>query len=229
MVFGRVRALAAVLTFAAIGCSSSTHRSTPPTSSTVAVRPGPLVVPLTYQAACANEPAVCEPGAKGSVPDRLKRPLHLPVIRPGEHCPASPGAPTNSSYFVGVALGHGPVRPIPAARGDLDRGVVDLSTNTGVPGWLGFKTLWFSIPSYLGPWVVRAKRLDGSGPIAFGETPTLKPLVVPPGATLNSQSGYRTVPGGTWVKGPGCYGWQVDGLTFSDVIVVETVLRPQTG
>jgi hypothetical protein len=127
-------------------------------------------------------------------------------------------------YFGGVALGQGPVRPIPAAAGDLSRGIVNLSTDTGTPGWLAFKTLWFSVPSYQGPFIVRAKRLDGSGPIAFGESPTLAPLVVPPGETVNSHAGYRTAPGGTWVKAPGCYGWQVDGLTFSDVIVVDAVL-----
>ncbi len=117
------------------------------------------------------------------------------------------------------------MRPIPAVDGDLRHGIVLLSSNSGVAGWLAFKTLWFSAPAYRGPFLIRAQRLDGQGPIAFGETPILSPLVVPPGETLNSHAGYRTAPGGTWVKAPGCYGWQIDGLNFSEVIVVDAVLR----
>jgi hypothetical protein len=52
----------------------------------------------------------------------------------------------------------------------------------------------------------------------------IAPLVVPPGPTLNSGEGYREAPGGLWVKAPGCYAWQVDGLTFSETIVVHAVL-----
>ena len=58
-----------------------------------------------------------------------------------------------------------------------------------------------------------AKRLNG--------------VVVPPGPTLNSDAGWRTAPGGTWVGTPGCYAWQIDGLTFSHVIIFEAVLRSQ--
>jgi hypothetical protein len=232
----RVRQFAAfgiaVLLALGAGACSTAKRGVAPTTSTVSTGTtsstlpphGPLDIPLRYEQACANEPSVCESHTTGVVPIILKRPLRLPVIRPGQPCPASPGVAVTNSYFVGVALGQGPVRPIPAAQGDLNRGIVDLSTDTGAPGWLAFKTLWFSVPSYQGPFVIRAKRLDGTGPIAFGETPTLPPLVVPPGETLNSHSGYRTAPGGTWVKAPGCYGWQIDGQSFSEIIVVDAVL-----
>ncbi len=71
--------------------------------------------------------------------------------------------------------------------------------------------------------MVRAKRLDGPGPVYCGETPTLGPLVVPPGPTINSSSGYRTAPAGTWVKHPGCYAWQVDGLSFRELIVADAL------
>ena len=33
--------------------------------------------------------------------------------------------------------------------------------------------------------------------------------------------GYRTQPGSTWVRSPGCYAWQVDGRGFSETIVVK--------
>jgi hypothetical protein len=45
---------------------------------------------------------------------------------------------------------------------------------------------------------------------------------MPPGPTLNSMDGWRAAPTETWLSSPGCYGWQVDGLTFSYVIVFRT-------
>ena len=37
--------------------------------------------------------------------------------------------------------------------------------------------------------------------------------------------GWREAPGGLWVTTPGCYAWQVDGLTFSEVIMVQAVAQ----
>jgi hypothetical protein len=90
-------------------------------------------------------------------------------------------------------------------------------------GWLTLKTLWFSTPTYTGPFVIRVARLDGEGQVGLGAARIEAPLVVPPGPTLNGSDGYRTSPGSLWVKAPGCYGWQVDGLTFSETVVVQTV------
>jgi hypothetical protein len=111
---------------------------------------------------------------------------------------------------------------------------------TGVPGpWQALQTLWFAVPGYDGPFEVRAARLGKSGPIAVqpggsGLTPGSGPLVVPGGPTINSYPppgpgtyhGYRTVPGSTWVRSPGCYAWQVDGRGFSEVIVFDALPQP---
>jgi len=53
----------------------------------------------------------------------------------------------------------------------------------------------------------------------------MAPLAVPSGPTISDSDGWRTYPGGTWVMSPGCYAWQVDGLTFSEEIVIKAVLR----
>ncbi|HEY5457577.1 MAG TPA: hypothetical protein VIJ96_19100 [Acidothermaceae bacterium] len=160
----------------------------------------------------------------GSVPATLMRALRFPVLRAGQACPATPGSEVDTPDFGGIALGTGPVRPIIAGEpvNDAQRGIADLINPTSVPPWLGVKTLWFSVPTYQGPFIIRATRLDGV--IVMGEGPTVGTLVVPPGPTLNGGPGWRTAPGGTWVMAPGCYAWQVDGLTFSYVIVVRAVL-----
>jgi len=156
----------------------------------------------------------------------LKRPLHFPVLRPGQLCPATHGTPVSTAEFGGIALGDGPVRPIIAQEppGVARRGIAHLGP-TSAPPWLGIKTLWFSVPAYQGPFVIRAKRLDHAGPVALGGAPGVAPLAVLSGPAAGGFNGWRTVPGGTWVKTPGCYAWQVDGLTFSEEIVVKAVLR----
>jgi len=195
-----------------------------PKSASALARQG-LLVPATYQAACASEGSICLPHATGSIPTALDRPLHLPRLQPGRSCPASSGRPVSTNFFGGIALGTGPVRVVIAGRGDLRHGVAALINPTSAPPWLGLKTLWFSPPAYQGPFIIRVKRLGRPGPAALGEGPTEAPLIVPPGPTINGGDGWREAPGGLWVKSPGCYAWQVDGLTFSEVIVVRAVAR----
>lgn len=235
----------ATLTLLGAACTSASphagaakgHTATPAPGGT----PGPaktgsvlaragLLVPATYQQACARQPSVCWKVPTGPIPAVLGRPLHFPVLRPGQRCPASHGSPVTTSDFDGIALGKGPVRPVIANAGDLRHGVADLLTRTSAPPWLALKTLWFSVPAYQGPFVIRAKRLGHPGPVALGAGPTEAPIVVPPGPALNNaplsngRPGYREAPGGLWVKSPGCYAWQVDGLKFSEIIVVHAVL-----
>ena len=156
----------------------------------------------------------------------LARPLHFPSLQPGESCPATHGATISNSLFGGVALGSGPVRVLIANRGDLIQGRADLGLVTDTPGWFALQTLWFAMPGYDGPFVVRAKRLGTNGPIEVqpGQTsfePGSGPLVVPAGPTMNTKDGFRTIPGSTWVTSAGCYAWQIDGQNFSEVIVVD--------
>lgn len=158
----------------------------------------------------------------------LARPLHFPSLQPGESCPATAGATVSNSFFGGVALGSGPVRVLIVNRGDLIQGRAVLGFATDTPGWFALQTLWFAIPGYNGPFVVRAKRLGSNGPIEVqpgrtGQEPGSGPLVVPAGPTLNTDSGFRTIPGSTWVTSAGCYAWQVDGRNFSEVIVVDAL------
>lgn len=139
----------------------------------------------------------------------------------------SSGTAFSNALFDGVALGSGPVRVLIADRGDLARGQAVLGTGSA-RGWFALQTLWFAMPGYNGPFVVRAARVGKPGPIEVqpggsGLAPGVGPLMVPAGPTLNSEAGYRTVPGSTWVKSPGCYSWQVDGRGFSENIVIDAM------
>jgi hypothetical protein len=185
-------------------------------------------ISITVLGAAVGAYAALRAGQSPSTPAALlARPLHLPALSAGQSCPATHGDPIATSFFNGVAFGGGPVRVMIANEGDLRRGDVDLG-GTGAPGWSALQTLWFSAPGYQGPFVVRGRRLGASGvievrPGSTGLVPGSGPLIVPAGATANTQDGYRTVPGSTWARSPGCYAWQVDGRDFSEVIVVDAV------
>jgi hypothetical protein len=103
------------------------------------------------------------------------------------------------------------------------RAVVPLGTSS-MPGWGALKTTWISTPAYPGPYVVRGKRLDGRAAVRFGDTPSRRSLVFRRGPTANSGAGYRAGIGYVWTRVPGCYGFQIDGSNFSDVVVID-VLR----
>ncbi len=105
--------------------------------------------------------------------------------------------------------------------GDLRHGSAHLGS-TDFPKWQALKTHFFTSPAYQGPVLIRAQRLDRSGPIALGPTPTeAAPLLVPSGPAANELAGWREFPYSTFVKAPGCYAWQVDGRMFSEIIVVR--------
>lgn len=111
--------------------------------------------------------------------------------------------------------------------GDLEHGRVSPSRYRG--GWLALKTHFFSRPGYRGPFVVRARSLGAARPIRLGAEPgEAGPLVVRADQGANQAAGWREFPYFTFVRAPGCYGWQIDGKTFSETIVLR-VLRAYAG
>lgn len=124
-------------------------------------------------------------------------------------------------------MGTRPVQPglgvLPTDLKKAEQGVL-IFRSAPVDGWYGIKTLWFAWPGYHGPLLIRGREISGSGAIAFGENPSLVDPQIPPGPTKNGVR-FRQWPGGTWVREAGCYAWQVDGLTFSHVVVFRAVIH----
>ena len=155
----------------------------------------------------------------------LNRPLHLPRLVPGAPCPVShidSRVPFVSRFGTGVGLGAGPAYPI------LPTGVLQLApaANFNSKLWAGQKVLWLVLPSYRGPVLIRGARLDGNGLVRFqsGNIPPAK-LTIPvytrggQPSGMTPPTGTRYVPSYTRLRGPGCYAYQIDGTTFSHVIV----------
>jgi hypothetical protein len=88
--------------------------------------------------------------------------------------------------------------------------------------WRAGRVEWIAAASYRGPVLIRGRRIDGVGAVGFGEGR------VPNDELQLLQSGQQVPkpPGGgrawmsfTRVRATGCYAYQVDGTSFSRVIV----------
>jgi hypothetical protein len=181
-----------------------------------------MPTPANYAQTCRLVGSWCDP-IPGKIPAAFRRPLHLPAVGPGGKCPTSSGHRFSNDQFGGVALGSGKVRPlISAAGGTQMLGVLPFHR---LGSWWDVKTLWFSYPSYQGPVYIRGRRLGGAGKTIFGERPSLIDPQLPPEPTINGRDGWRQWPGGTFVRSPGCYAWQIDGADFSNVIVFKAIRR----
>lgn len=135
----------------------------------------------------------------------------------------TPGENARNGYIGGLQFGSGPVSMITGNRGEPGCGIAILGT-TQLPGWYALKSVWLSGPGSQGPFMVRGQRLDGPGSARFGgSSPAMAAFVEPPGPDANTNGPYRTPPGSIWIQEPGCYGFQIDGLSFSETIVIDVL------
>ena len=232
-VAGRVSLLAALaaIAIAAAGCGGGTRTRT----TTAAVRltrvversPGPadgLRATIGY---ASYKGCSFSRGCSGAVPPDLRRPLRLPHLSPGMTCPVSRAQPLGA--FVGPGLGPGPVYPIIGDSGVLRFNYpASQSSQSPFAGskWGGQKVLWVAAPSYRGPVLMRGRQLDGPHAIGFGAAavPVADMQLLAPGASSPGEPpGWREWPSYTRLRAGGCYAYQVDGASFSTVIVFRAV------
>jgi hypothetical protein len=159
----------------------------------------------------------------------LSRPLHLPHIAAGARCPVSSAdrrIPFVQRFGVAIGIGSGPAYPIGLPAGKLQ---LAPAANFYSRKWAGQKVLWFVLPSYRGPVLIRGARIDGPGRVRFqrGNVPPLAlriGLYTSTGTPSNPvPEGARYLPSYTRVRGPGCYAYQIDGTSFSRIVVFRAV------
>ena len=148
-------------------------------------------------------------------PTTLARPFHLPSPS-GAVCPHSKARVLSPAF--GPALGPGPVTPV----GIGTDGVL----NAPQQGKVRVQTItWVIAPAYGGPALVRGRELGKSGTVQFGTggVATANQLRLPAGGgtTPNGAPGWRSWSVTIAVPQSGCYGFQVDGVGFSTVILFE--------
>jgi len=148
----------------------------------------------------------------------LAKPLTLPAVSPGAACPVSAQVSLNGKVKQGKGVpGYG-----------YGKGPVYLSGQiTWYSGSQGLVIV--TDPSYQGPVLVRAKRLDGTGTanIMAGNSPSQSLAGGAIGIPETSSPPYW----GVWFgaiapSAPGCYGIQFDGTSVSDYVVIEVKQGP---
>jgi hypothetical protein len=106
-----------------------------------------------------------------------------------------------------VSAGSGPLKPSPTQ--------IAVTSFIG-SAWKGGRVTW-QASGYHGPILIRGGLLGGGGAVGFGEGHT-------PYDELQLLGNAMQAPPGQWpsftrVQGPGCYAYQADGTSFSEVIV----------
>jgi hypothetical protein len=186
-----------------------------------------LGVALGIVTSCNPSPSLPASGRAG---EALAEQLGFPAWRSGQPCPRSrwqdigkTGAPEGlgaAGYYT--VLGAGPAFPV-VYNFDPNAGTLSFSafiTQRGDPiiGRVWSKMRWISAPG-IGRAVVRGARLDGGAPVYLDITGGDE-LVLDPSAESGSWHDHA---GGFSVAGPGCYGLRVEGVGWSDVLVLEVV------
>ncbi len=91
--------------------------------------------------------------------------------------------------------------------------------------WLAARVTWTAAASYQGPILIRGSEIGGSGSVGFGDgaVPYDELQLLDSGRDATPRFGQRAWEAYTRVSGPGCYGYQIDGTDFSEVIVFRAV------
>jgi hypothetical protein len=163
--------------------------------------------------------------------DSLDRPFRIPTIRPGTSCPTSTPDPSGDLTRLGnpgaVAWGTGPAYPLGFSSSvSTTRPVLEyndpLDRASGFFGsrWSGQKVLWFFDRSaYQGPILIRGRQLDGMNILRFGDQ-------VVPEREMRVRTEQRVAPTYARIRlgtGGGCYAFQVDGTSFTSLIIFDTI------
>jgi hypothetical protein len=167
----------------------------------------------------------------------LHRPFHLPVVAPGAPCPVS-AMNTEfdfGKYGVANGIGRGPAYPIGFEQPGSILNVAFGTDRRGVfygSKWGGNKVLWFVSPTYRGPVLIRGRQLDGTNRVRFEGAGLRVPpieLRLPRGSVITGNPGVNDVgqryrPSYTRLLSGGCYAYQIDGTTFSRIVVFRARL-----
>jgi hypothetical protein len=158
----------------------------------------------------------------------LYRPLEIPRLAQGSTCPVSAVASSVPWERFGIAsgLGRGPAYPV------LGGDTLELRAPESFESrrWGGQKVFWFVLPRYRGPVLIRGRQLDGPYRVRFqnGDVPPAE-LRIAPGQSVywsGQPDRSRGAPSYTRLRAPGCYGYQIDGTSFSRVIVFRALRAP---
>lgn len=150
-----------------------------------------------------------------------QRPLVVPQIDPKDGCPVS----QTKALGQHTIYGDGPLYAVGVGPS------IRYGASGPVGGWWTVKVLWASSSEYRGPALIRGRQLNGPNELRFegGADPASELIFTTEIAGHGDTNGdyppgWRELPSFTRIKTPGCYAWQVDGLTFQELIVFQATM-----
>jgi hypothetical protein len=151
------------------------------------------------------------------------RPLTLPNLKEHAACPVTRKLMRVSWNHLPLVQGNGPVAlmTVPPAHGPE---INVRESQRDALGYVGQKTPWLVPTTYHGTLLIRGRRLDRPSPVRFaiGYGDHFEQLVwSTTKQTKNRSYGWFNIPSATLVKSIGCYGFQIDGSSFSEHIIVR--------
>jgi hypothetical protein len=150
----------------------------------------------------AGESAATDP-ASG-----LRRPWAHPTVSP-KACPVTT---TVEQPDPGLAplLGSGPARAAGLGPGAVLEYLAPAEGGNWLDKtWGGQKVLWAIDPATQGPVLIRGRRIDAPGDLAF-EDPPMAELLLNTSTYEGRSGGWKDNPSFTRLRAPGCYVYQVD-------------------
>lgn len=155
------------------------------------------------------------------------RPVRLPALAPGAACPAAEGRSVEPAY--GPAIGDGPAYIVGMGTDGLLQATGPTPGSRGVTSWGNQFSMFIIAPTYTGPVLARGHQTDGPHALLFNGGLDQQRGFSPATPTLLGQLRLEGGPGfgapwANWsaylrMQAPGCYAIQLDGLSFSEVVV----------
>ena len=178
----------------------------------------------------------------GGARERVDEPpprLGLPKLEAGGGCPVSRHRPAEDVSPLGelVLFGDGPVYLATARPGGKrnagyamwhpDEGTIDYDAWPHPDGRAADQLSWAAKPGFGGRVLVRGRRLDGEGEMAFktfeGDTARRSMTLGPDVGRSRFVDGWRTWTGYAYPPSSGCYAVQLDWPDGREVIVFEAL------
>ncbi|MBQ1027713.1 hypothetical protein [Micromonospora sp. C95] len=167
----------------------------------------------------ASAPASTVPPLEFSAP-----PLALPTVPPADACPVTEPQSWPDTDQASRVLGPGPLYPV---ADYFTEGALQLrDEDREADGTFTKKVRWIG-SGYTGPVLVRAARIDATGNATVRFSYTGESRDGGHYAVLSRPD--SDLPATTTVSGPGCYAYQVDGVSFSVTIVFRAVAAATGG
>lgn len=148
----------------------------------------------------------------------IRRPLQIPRRAAGATCPVT--AARRLSQAFAPAQGNGPLYPVGAAVALSFIYPVQPKQEWYPSDWSGNKIAWTARKGFRGRVLIRGRQVDGAHELRFGDGQLpAKEMRLTAAADDVGEDGWYQHGSTTRVRAPGCYAWQVDGTSFSYVIV----------